>query len=89
MNSYFDFEYYPKINPKIIERHKQIIISNRDKWEKPFFTDSTSYLDLAKIEGVAKCHPTDTFDAEIGTEIAYGRVMQKMLGLPMRLKWQE
>jgi len=54
MNSYFDFEYYPKINPEIIERYKQIIISNRDKWESPFFTDTTSYLDLAKIEGVAK-----------------------------------
>jgi len=51
MNSYFDFEYYPKINPKIIERHEQIIISNRDKWGIPFFTDTTSYLDLAKIEG--------------------------------------
>ncbi|TES93671.1 MAG: hypothetical protein E3J90_14245, partial [Promethearchaeota archaeon] len=54
MNSYFDFEYYPKINPKIVERHEQIIISNRDKWESPFFTDTTSYLDLAKIEGVVK-----------------------------------
>jgi len=54
MNSNLDFEYYPKINPKIIERHEQIIISNRDKWEIPFFTDTTSYLDLAKIEGVAK-----------------------------------
>jgi len=54
MNSYFDFEYYPKINPKIIEKHKQIIISNSDKWESPFFTDNTSYLDLAKIEEVAK-----------------------------------
>ena len=54
MNSYFEFEYYPKINQKIIERHEQIIISNRDKWESPFFTDTTSYLDIAKIEGVAK-----------------------------------
>ncbi len=54
MNSYFDFEYYTKINPKIIEKHKQIIISNSDKWESPFFTDTTSYLDLAKIEEVAK-----------------------------------
>ena len=54
MNSYFDFEYYPKIEPKIIEKNEQIIISNRDKWESPFFTDTTSYLDLAKIEGVAK-----------------------------------
>ena len=54
MKSYFDFEYYPKINPKIIESHKQVIISNRDKWETPFFTDTTSYLDLAKIEGVTK-----------------------------------
>ena len=53
MNSYFDFEYYPKINPKIIERNKQTIISNRNKWESPFFTDTTSYLDLAKIEGGA------------------------------------
>jgi len=54
MNSYFEFEYYPKIYQKIIERHEQIIISNRDKWESPFFTDTTSYLDIAKIEGVAK-----------------------------------
>jgi len=54
MNSYFDFEYYPKINPKIIERNKQTIISNRNKWESPFFTDTTSYLDLIKIKDVTK-----------------------------------
>jgi len=54
MNSYFDFEYYPKINPKIIERNKQTIISNRNKWESPFFTDTTSYLDLVKIKDVTK-----------------------------------
>jgi len=54
MNSYFDFEYYPKINPKILERNEQIIISNRNKWESPFFTDTTSHLDLAKIESVTK-----------------------------------
>jgi len=54
MNSFFDFEYYPKINPKIIEKYEQIIISNRDKWESPFFTDTTSYLDLAKIENITK-----------------------------------
>ena len=59
MNSNLDFEYYPKINPKIIERHEQIIVSNRDKWESPFFTDTTSYLDLAKIEGVAKKFTTE------------------------------
>ena len=53
MYSYFDFEYYPKINPKILEKYQQIIISNRDKWESPFFTDTTSYLDLAKIKSVA------------------------------------
>jgi len=59
MNSYFDFEYYPKINPKIIERNKQTIISNRNKWESPFFTDTTSYLDLVKIEGVTKDYTND------------------------------
>ena len=59
MNSYFDLEYYPKINPKIIERNEQIIISNRGKWESPFFTDTTSYLDLAKIESVAKEYAND------------------------------
>ncbi len=54
MNPYFGFEYYPKINTKVIERHEQFIISNRDKWESPFFTDTTSYLNLAKIEDAAK-----------------------------------
>ena len=54
MKSYFDFEYYPKINPKIIESHQQIINSNIDKWESPFFTDTTSHLDLDEIEGVTK-----------------------------------
>ena len=54
MDSYFDFEYYPKIKPNIIERYKQIIISNNTEWESPFFTDTTSHLDLAKIESVAK-----------------------------------
>jgi len=54
MNPYLDFEYYPKVNPNIVEKYKQIIISNKDKWESPFFTDTTSYLDMAKIESVVK-----------------------------------
>jgi len=54
MNPYLDFEYYPKVSPNIVEKYKQIIISNQDKWESPFFTDTTSYLDMAKIESVVK-----------------------------------
>jgi len=54
MNPSLDFEYYPKANTNIVEKYKQIIISNKDKWESPFFTDTTSYLDMAKIESVVK-----------------------------------
>jgi len=72
MNSYFDFEYYPKINQKIIERHEQILISNRDKWESPFFTDTTSYLDIAKIEGVTKEYTSARLNSKFA--FTYGRV---------------
>ena len=41
-----------------------------------------------KVEGEARCHPNDVFDVEIGTEIAYARALQKILGMPKRLKWK-
>ena len=59
MNSYIDFEYYPKLSPNLIEKHKQIINSNKDKWESPFFIDTTSYLDLTNIESAVKDYTSE------------------------------
>ena len=53
MKKFLDFEYYPKIKANLIKESKSIILSNKDKWDPPFFTDTESYLDLGEIQQVA------------------------------------
>jgi len=44
------FEYYPKIDEDVLYSSIQIIENNKSKWDAPFFTDTTSYLDLDEIK---------------------------------------
>jgi len=37
------------------------------------------------VHGIAKCHPSDTFDMNRGTEIAYRRALEKLLDFPRKM----
>jgi len=53
MKSFLNFEFYPKMDAKFMEKSKEIAISNKDKWDIPFFADTTSYLDMNKIKRIS------------------------------------
>jgi glucose-6-phosphate isomerase len=50
MKIFLDFENYPKIKANLLEESKNIILSNKDKWDPPFFTDTESYIDMDEIQ---------------------------------------
>ncbi|MHA2051170.1 MAG: hypothetical protein ACW986_16275 [Promethearchaeota archaeon] len=47
-------EYYPKISEKTIQNSVQRIQESRDKWESPFFFDTSSYANIDQIEKDSK-----------------------------------
>lgn len=54
MNEVLDFEYYPNIDTKLLDKSKSRILSNKDKWDTPFFTDTESYIDMGELQQVSK-----------------------------------
>ncbi|MFW9989569.1 MAG: hypothetical protein ACFFC3_13015 [Candidatus Odinarchaeota archaeon] len=59
MKSNFKLEYYPKTNNQLIKRSIEVIITNKDLWNTPFFYDTKSYLDIDKIQKTIKPFMTD------------------------------
>ncbi len=49
----FLFENYPIISEDNLNNCLEIIEKNKDKWDKPFFKDTESYLNFKEIEKVA------------------------------------
>ena len=49
-----EFEYYPKISPRFLTEAQEIIEKNREKWQKPFFIDTKSYINLEEIRNISK-----------------------------------
>jgi glucose-6-phosphate isomerase len=47
------FEYYPRIMSDILENRLKLVKNNKEKWDKPFFTDTNTYLNLEKIKNVS------------------------------------
>ncbi|MBN1330093.1 MAG: hypothetical protein JXA54_11525 [Candidatus Heimdallarchaeota archaeon] len=47
-----NFEYYPKINEKILSKDIESIKKNKENWQAPFFTDTESYINIKEIENV-------------------------------------
>lgn len=37
-----------------------------------------------RVSGISVCHPNDTFNLTTGTEIAYRRALEKLLGFPRK-----
>ncbi len=68
MSLFLDFEYYPKIDANLLEISKKIVLSNKSKWDLPFFTDTESYIDLDEIQQTSK----DFLDDKIKNVIVLG-----------------
>ncbi|MFX1363387.1 MAG: hypothetical protein ACFFCE_10235 [Promethearchaeota archaeon] len=59
MKQNINLEYYPKISDKLINDSINIITSNKDLWDPPFFYDTESYLDMDKIQQTVNPFITD------------------------------
>jgi len=82
-----ELEYYPKLTDKIISASIERIQENQDKWEKPFFTDTSSYLDFEKIDNITSQFPKDEIEnviilgtgGSIQTVLALSHLVKKRL----------
>lgn len=54
MSLFLNFEYYPKIDANLLKISKKIVLSNKNKWDPPFFTDTESYIDMGEIQQTSK-----------------------------------
>jgi len=68
MSLFLNFEYYPKIEANLLEISKKIVLSNKSKWDPPFFTDTESYIDMGEIQQTSK----DFFGDKIKNVIVLG-----------------
>ncbi|NVM18557.1 MAG: hypothetical protein HWN80_12650 [Candidatus Lokiarchaeota archaeon] len=59
MSVFLNFEYYPKINANLLEISKKKALSNKSKWDPPFFTDTESYVDMNEIQLISKDYLVD------------------------------
>jgi len=73
------FEYYPKVSEELITDSLNNIIKNKEKWDKPFFTDTESYLDLKKIKKT--CEPYLAGNLENVIVLGTGGSIQTLLAL--------
>ena len=53
LNLGLKLEYYPKINDDFLKNSIDIIKKNRDIWDKPFFIDTKSYIDIEKVKAAS------------------------------------
>ncbi|TFF93370.1 MAG: hypothetical protein EU544_05985 [Promethearchaeota archaeon] len=52
-------EYYPSLAREKMNNSLQKVKENKDKWDKPFFTDTDSYIDMEEIRTVAGAFKSD------------------------------
>ncbi|TFF96528.1 MAG: hypothetical protein EU547_06345 [Promethearchaeota archaeon] len=53
LNIGLNLEYYPKLKERLLSKNIERINQNKENWQEPFFTDTTSYLDLEKIRNIS------------------------------------
>jgi len=46
-------EYYPRIPHEFLEKGLELVKNNKERWDKPFFTDINTYLNLEQIKQVS------------------------------------
>ncbi|MFX0076896.1 MAG: hypothetical protein ACFE96_15735 [Candidatus Hermodarchaeota archaeon] len=54
MNEILRFENHPKMDTKLLDNSIKRILSNKDKWDPPFFTDTESYINMGELQQVSK-----------------------------------
>lgn len=50
MNPKLSLEYYPKLSDEIRQKGVKTLNNNKKNWDPPFFTDTSSYVNLNKIK---------------------------------------
>jgi len=50
MSVFLDIEYYPKIGANLLEISRKIVVSNKSKWDPPFFIDTETHIDIDEIQ---------------------------------------
>jgi glucose-6-phosphate isomerase len=50
MSVFLDIEYYPKIDTNLLEISRKIVVSNKSKWDPPFFIDTETHIDIDEIQ---------------------------------------
>jgi len=73
------FEYYPKISEEIFQQSINSIELAKDTWDKPFFFDTKSYLDMDRIQQTSKRYNTDEIENVI--VLGTGGSVQTLLAL--------
>ncbi|TFF96084.1 MAG: hypothetical protein EU547_06820 [Promethearchaeota archaeon] len=53
LNIGLNLEYYPKLKERKLIKNLERINQNKEHWQEPFFTDTTSYLDLEEIRNTS------------------------------------
>ncbi|MFX1479639.1 MAG: hypothetical protein ACFFCI_16070, partial [Promethearchaeota archaeon] len=79
MNKNIKFEYYPQINEEILQQSINSIETVKNDWDKPFFFDTKSYLDMDQIQQTSKLYITDEIENII--VIGTGGSIQTLLAL--------
>jgi len=53
LNIGLNLEYYPRLKEGLLTKNIERVNQNKEHWQKPFFTDTTSYLDLEEIREIS------------------------------------
>lgn len=75
----FEIEYYPSLPKALYAESINVINNNKAKWQTPFFSDTTSYLDLEKIETISAQFLSD--DTKNVIVLGTGGSIQTLLAL--------
>ncbi len=59
MSSNIKFEYYPRVTNPLIRNAINVIKTNKDNWDPPFFFDTKTYLNMEKIRETSNQYLND------------------------------
>ena len=79
MSSNLKFEYYPRINDKLLGDSIDIIKNNQKNWDPPFFFDTKTYINIEKIKETSD--PFLTEDLKNIIVLGTGGSIQTLLAL--------
>jgi glucose-6-phosphate isomerase len=74
-----EYEYYPKVSKRMLTDANKVIGLHQEKWEKPFFTDTKSFINLEEIRKISKDYIKDNIKNVI--VLGTGGSIQTLLAL--------